>query len=146
MRKEKGWRSSQNQDKTWCLCYFCICFQDKHLPTKELAMEALEAQSKFKEKCKLSKPTISLRHEILSPAQPPKVPRTSGYLDFWLENKWKNIYKLIIDESLWDQRFLGPLVLYSFDRLQGSGYIHIASLTKGPHSRVKKGEGSGVAW
>jgi hypothetical protein len=53
-----------------------------------LAMEALEAQSKFKEKCKLSKPTISLRHEILSPAQPPKVPRTSGYLDFWLENKW----------------------------------------------------------
>jgi hypothetical protein len=45
-------------------------------------MEALEAQSKFKEKCKLSKPTISLRHEILSPAQPPKVPRTSGYLDF----------------------------------------------------------------
>jgi hypothetical protein len=38
MRKEKRWRSSQNQDKTWRLCYSCTCFQDKHLPKKELAM------------------------------------------------------------------------------------------------------------
>lgn len=126
---------------------FLHLFSRQTLAYERIGHGSLEAQSKFKEKCKLSKPTISLRHEILSPAQPPKVPRTSGYLDFWLENKWKNIYKLIIDESLWDQRFLGPLVLYSFDLLQGSGYIiHIASLTKGPHSRVKKGEGSGVAW
>ncbi len=31
-------RRFQNQNRTWCLCYSCNCFQDKHLPIKELAM------------------------------------------------------------------------------------------------------------
>jgi hypothetical protein len=91
-----------------------------------------------------------MRHEILSPAQLPKVPRTSGYLDFWLENKWIYIYIYIYVDNWWE--FVRSEVPRTFGSLQfrpsARKWVYTYSLSdkRGPHSRVKKGEGSGVAW